>query len=66
MGIDLVDAAPNGDGAPEVEVTDEMLEVGADVLMDQCDLLRPMATSIARVLFLEMIGKSRLGRTYKP
>ena len=58
-------AAPAG-SAPateEVEVTPEMIEAGADVLVDQCDLLRPMALSIARAVFQEMNCKKRSSRS---
>lgn len=45
--------------AAKVEITPEMIEAGARVLMDQCDLLRGSASNIARVVFEEMTRGER-------
>jgi len=50
---------PERDQEEEIEITQEMIDAGAQVLEDQCDLLRASASSIARVVFQEMIRRRR-------
>lgn len=35
MGLDLDKAAPEGAGAPEVEITDDMIEAGASEILGE-------------------------------
>ncbi len=54
-------APPEAPATEEIEVTPEMIEAGADVLMGQADLLRSAARHIARVVFQEMTRSAQLG-----
>jgi hypothetical protein len=60
MTRNSIPAAPEGDGAPgEFCVTSEMVDLCADILLDQCDVgSRVMATNIARVLLREVKNRT--------